>query len=355
MATSEPHPPARARLRPILLFTLLILPAVLAGCSKPERADPEVVLAVADTKAGRWARGDYWSYHAVYKQNRTFDVALVVHEANGTGFRLGSNSSSGFFGLPFTGNVSRDLNPRIGPEEWPLYSFPLHDGKSWEYKLFGYDVRSVARAAVLDVPGVGRVPGFTLEASACGQVFARYDYSREAGWFTRLELIEPTDKTQVLMVTLREFGANYEGAYYVEQTLREVRVDYPGAPGSVEIRIPEGYSQVRAFLSAEATPGLLQADLKDPSGNIVASVEATAKGVSSDRAAARGPGVWTLDHRGAGLGVIHLEVTGVAGTGRLPASRPAEATIDLPALLQSTRPAWPQTGQTTSTGLPVAV
>lgn len=357
MATTAPTAPMRASPRALILFALLLAPALLAGCSKPEAADPEVALAVADTRAGRWLRGDHWAYHAIYRENRSFDVTLVVHEANGTGFRLGSNSSSGFFGLPFTGNVSKDLNPRIGPEDWPLYSFPLHDGKTWKYQLFGYDVTSVARAAVLDVPGVGRVPGFTLEASAYGQVFARYDYSREAGWFTRLELVEPTDGSKVLDVSLVSFGENYNGAYFVERTLREVRVDYPGAPGAVEVQVPPGFTRVRAFLTAEATAGLLRAELKDPTGNVVASVEVTAKGVSSDSAAARGPVAWTLDHKGLGVGVVHLEITGVASTGRVPPP-PANSTaveFSLLDVLQSTRPARPQTGHATSTGWPVAV
>ena len=345
----------------------MLLAAALAGCAGedggPEAAPPEVVEALADTRPMTWAPGNYWAYHATYRQNLTFDVALVVHESTPDGFRLGSNLSAGFFGLPFTGNVSPQLNPRIGPEEWPLYRFPLRDGQSWEYTLFGYDAKTVARAVVLDVPGVGEVPGFHMEASAYGQTFARYDYAPPVGWFTRLELIEPTDGSVVLDVQLRGFGPDFGQAYYVEKTIREVRLDHPSAtpPGALDVQVPGGFRHVRAFLTAETSGGVVDAKLT-ADGRTLAQAQAVGKGVSSDRVGvrAKGPMTWRLEHKGVGVGVLHLEVTGLVATGLAPsaaAPEPREAGVSfgLEDVLHSTRPDRPHTGHATSTGWPVAV
>lgn len=333
---------------------------LLAGCAVDEGPPDEVVQALADTRPIDWSPGNYWAYQATFEENVTFDVALVVHDAGPDGFRLGSNLSAGFFGLPFTGNVSPDLNPRIGPEEWPLYQFPLADGKAWEYTLFGYEAKTVARAALVDVPGLGIVPGFRMESSAYAQTFARYDYVPQVGWFTRLELIEPTNGQRVLDVKLRAYGPDYGSAYYVEKTIREVRLDYPtSVPGAIAIDVPDGFVTVRAFLTVETSAGAASGEIKDATtGKSLAKAQAIGKGAQAGRISLRPRAAleWTLDHAGAGTGVVHLEITGLTATGPLAQpSQPQMQPIDLVSLLQSTRPALPQVGQVTSTALPVAV
>lgn len=323
-------------LTPALWFAL-----ALAGCASDATpsAPPEVVDALSDTRAMDWSKGNWWSYRATV-QNATFDVALIVHEARGDGFRLGSNLSLGFFGLPWTGNVTSELNPRIGPEVWPLFRFPLEDGRSWSYRLLGHDAVTTARAGVFHVPGVGARPGFALEAEAYGQTFARYTYVPETGWFTRLQLIEPTNGQTVLFAELTSFGADWREAYYVEELVEERRVEYPTPPGALPIRVPDGYLQLRAGLTVETPHGILRATLTDEDGRTLATAQVLAKGSDGERVTARprGPATWTLEHHGVGVGIVHLEVTGIAGTGPLA---------------QSTRPAWPHDGQTIWMGVPL--
>lgn len=342
-------------MRPALAHALLVV-ALLAGCAAPPPAPAEVAEAVADTRPMDWSPGNWWSYHATIG-NETFDVALIVHERTADGFRLGTNLSVGFFGLPFHGNVSDELNPRIGGEVWPLFHFPLDDGKSWAYTLFGYDARTVASAALVEVPGLEGAPGFLLESTSFGQTFARYSYAPEVGWFTRLELIEPTNGTTVLLAELSAYGHDWDAAYYVEETLREIRLRYPALPGREEIRVPAGYLQARVSLLAQSASGVLMGRLLDEDGRPLARVDVLVAGADTDRASAKGDGAttWTLDHKGAGTGTIYLEVTGVSATGPLAAPRATSLNMDLAALLQSTRPAFPQDGQTISTALPVGV
>lgn len=321
---------------------ILVSSLLMAGCAssarEPAKPMADAVEALADTPPMDWSAGNWWSYRASV-QNVTFDIALIVHETRADGFRLGSNLSAGFFGLPWSGNVTGDLNPRIGPEEWPLFRFPLEDGKSWSYRLLGHDATTSARAGLFHVPGVGPRPGFAMEAKAYGQTFARYNYVPEVGWFTRLQLVEPTNGQTVLTAELTSFGPDWQEAYYVEELVDEVRVEYPTTPGKIPIVVPSGYLQLRVGLTVETPGGVVRATLTDADGRALASAQVLAKGADGERASARPKSAvtWTLDHQGVGSGVVHLEITGIAATGPLSD--------------QSSRAAWPQEGQTSWMGL----
>lgn len=359
---SRAAPPRR---RQAVLLVALLVAGALAGCAARGERDPELVQAVSGTRAMNWEPGNFWAYQAVFHGEQALDVSLIVHRVDDYGFHLGSNASAGFFGLPFTGNVTSSLNPRIGPDEWPLYRFPLEDGKTWSYQMWGYTATTTAYAALIDVPGVGEVPGFTFESKAYGKVFARYDYSPVTGWFTSLELIEPSDGSTVLDVTLTAFGPDFGEAYYVEDAIRTVRLTCPAAPGELDIEIPDDYLRVHALLSVEATGGIVDARLDNDHGRVLAHARAAVKDADADRASVAGRSTsWTLHHvcGGANLndvlsGRIYLEVTGLSPTGPLAQPEPIDEApeLSLLPLLQSTRPALPQTGQVTSTGLPVAV
>ncbi|HUR68942.1 MAG TPA: hypothetical protein VM370_06815 [Candidatus Thermoplasmatota archaeon] len=344
-----------------LLVLALVVPA-FAGCTsragEGAPAAPDVVEALADTRAMDWSKGNWWAYHASI-ENKSFDVALIVHDARADSFRVGTNLSTGFFGLPWSGNVTGDLNPRIGGDEWKLYDFPLEDGKTWSYKMLGHDATTLARATTYHVPGIGLRPGFRLESSSYGHVFARYNYVPEVGWFTRLQLIEPTDGHTVLDAQLTAFGTDWQAAYYVEETIQDVHVDFPAAPGSAYVTIPDGYLQVRATLIAESQAGLVDAQLKDVHGRLLANARVLAKGADAERASARmrGATTWTLETAGVGTGSVHLEITGLSATGPLAGASPPPTYDDVDLsrfFVQSTRPAYPQEGHVTSTAPPLA-
>lgn len=334
----------------------LLIGLVLPGCAAPG-GEPEAAAAPVAPRVMDWSPGNWWAYHATIG-NVTLDVALIVHERSADGFRLGTNLSVGFFGLPFNGNVTHQLNPRIGADVWPLFQFPLADGKEWDYELFGYQATALAAADTVDVASLGPRAGYSIEARSFGQLFARYTYAPDAGWFTRLEIIEPTDGSRVLAAELTAFGTDWNAAYYVEETVRSVEVEYPALPGQIELDVPGGYLQARATLTAKLATGALSATLRDEDGRALASAASYLRGTDIDRASARiaGPVTWRLDHRGAGLGSVHLEITGVSATGPLAAPSGDEAPeVDLPALLQSTLPARPHEGHTIATAAPLAL
>lgn len=284
----------------------LLVALLLAGCASPPPAPVESVEpAVAPPRAMDWSPGNWWSYHALI-QGEPLDVALVVSEARPDGYVLGTNATSGFFGLPWSGNLTASRNPVVDGEEWPLFRFPLHDGAEWRYSLLGYEATTVARAT--DAGG-----RFALEAAAWGATFARYDYDPKAAWFTRFELIEPTNGTVLLSATLTGYGVDYEGDYFVERTLERVAIQYPALPGAVQVRVPPGAIEVRATLVAASEAGALSATLRNAGGQVVARAEAIGREVTMDQGSTRAQGAlsWTLSHAGAGVGEVRLEVTGV--------------------------------------------
>lgn len=312
-------PPAREPVKmhgKALLLAVVLVVAALAGCAgHATRADPRLVQAVANTHADRWQAGDWWSYRATINGNRTFDVDLVVDRVKPDGFTLGTNTSAGFFGLPFLGNVTKGLNPVIGDEVWPMFQFPLSEGATWSYHLWGHDAKAEAHATVVDVPGQGPQPGFRITATSLGQVFARYDYAPGPGWFTHLEVVDPGKGGKaVLVADLRDFGGNYRGLYFIEETLAATRYEAPagGLPLARTMEVPPTGSPVRVHLSVTWTAGACDATLTDETGQAVAHAQVAGQGqASADATLETGARTLKLDPRCAGSGVVYVVATGV--------------------------------------------
>lgn len=268
---------------------------------------------LAPVECDDWAEGSWWSYRTTFHTNTTVHLALVVDEASEDGYRLGTNTTSGFFGLPFTGNMTSDLNPEVAGETWRMFDFPLEEGKAWEQELFGHTVKTKVTTGTVDLPAGDEVPAYTMEARTYGQVLARYTYVPAVGWMDRLTLWDPGTGEEILHAELTGHGASYDDAYYVTEPLEVVEVTYPGPlPGAVDVRVPPGYEKVTAFLKVEGTAGALQARFLDPHGREVLGARVVGTGLATDRAELPPRwGTWTLEHEGTGVGDVRLEVHGV--------------------------------------------
>lgn len=297
-------------MRPPLLLVGLLLAAGLAGCAGPADV-PASEAAPAKPARMDWSPGTWWAYHARI-QGVPVDVTLVVSEVHEDGYVLGTNLTSGFFGLPWSGNVTRERNPIVAGEVWPLFAPPHHDGKSWTYRMRGHDATALARAAPVETPE-GEREGFVFDARSWGRTFARYDLVEEVGWFASLELVEPTNGQVLLDARLVAYGDEYLADYYVERTLREVTIRHPALPGEVPVEVPGGALEVHATLSASVEAGALRATLEDARGRALAQVEVLGRGADADTAATREREDlrWTVRHAGAGAGSLTLRVTGV--------------------------------------------
>ncbi|MHB8604310.1 MAG: hypothetical protein ACYDCK_03560 [Thermoplasmatota archaeon] len=292
-----------------LLFAFTLL--VSSGCLAASHAAPLAMTTGAPTSVFDWHPGAWWTYVARFEgDNRTYDVALVVDRVSPTAYVVGSNLSGGFFGLPFDGNVSRaGLNPTIAGQEWPLFEFPLADGKTWTYTLLGYPVVATAHVAPVDLaPGL-KTTGFSIDASSYGRLFARYTYAPAAGWFTRLTIFEPTNGTVAADVRLTGEGASWARDYFVETPVAHFAASYPSTDTSATFRIASRASHLLGTLVVEGDAGAFSAKVTDPDGHPVLAADVLGRGLAIDR---RGfdavAGEWRLDALAAGVGNLRLDV-----------------------------------------------
>lgn len=318
----------------------LFLVAALGGClgrGEPGgdwTADAPEREAAAGSSTKGWQDANWWGYKATFEGDVTIDVALIVFETHEDHFRLGSNLSAGFFGLPFNGNVTRpDLNPVVAGEEWRLYDFPLEGGKSWTYPFLGYDLTATVTAATIEAPGVGEHEGFVLEATSFGRTVARYTYSPEVEWFTQLVIYEPTDGHEVVRVELTELGEDFADDYFVTVPVHAYSADYPSVPDPDRFSVEGSFLKLTASIVLTGKVGDFRFRLDDPTGRTAWEGELRPSGVLIDRETIDAkPGAWRLEHLGVGQGALRLEVTGVqaARQGELvPPSGDAAARLDV--------------------------
>lgn len=290
---------------------------LLAGCLVPV---PGVLApsATGDEPADRpdWRADDWWSFRVEVPDGGHASSTFVVHEAEPDGYHLGSNRSNGFFGIPFHGEVDRDLNPKVAGERWDMFRFPLEDGDSWTQRFLGHLVTTHVEAA--QVPGPdGAVDGYRLTAEAYGAPVATYTYASETGWLTSFTLRDPEDGSTLAWANLTEQGAGYDGRYLVEEPVHRLERTYPGElPGEERFQVHADGIQLVATLTASARPGHVDARLEAPDGDVVAEVATTGQAMDNHRRTwPVEEGNWRLEHRGVGAGQVRAELHVVRAAG----------------------------------------
>lgn len=306
---------------------------VLAGCLVPV---PGTLLPPgADAEPAprpTWSADDWWAFHVEVPGGGSADASFVVHEAGPDGYRLGSNRSTGFFGIPFHGELEPDLDPWIAGERWDMFRFPLEDGDSWVQEFLGHVVRTHVHAAQLETPDGEAVDGYRMEAKAYGVSIATYTYSPETGWLTKFTLRDPETGDVLAWANLTDRGRTYEGRYLVEEQVHRLERSYPGdLPGEEPVPVDGEGTQLVATLTGTASPGWTEARLEDPDGETVVEVEARGSAVENARETwPAEDGTWHLDHRGAGSGSVRLQIHAVreAGDGAGEVGSPGDDPLD---------------------------
>ncbi|HWG91776.1 MAG TPA: hypothetical protein VNZ52_13080 [Candidatus Thermoplasmatota archaeon] len=306
--------------RPVLAALLVAAAMLSAGCL----AAPQKMFdwtprssSMGSVEPTDWEKHNWWGYKATFKSGKHLHVALVVSEETRDFFVLGTNSTSGFFGLPFAGNVTRaDKNPVIAGEEWKLFQFPLAVGKKWEYTMLGYPaLADVVGDVEITLPGIPKHQGFRIEAFSYGQLFARYTYSPVTKWFTELTLYEPTNGEAVVTVELKEFGRRYTSDFYVQVPLEIYQATFPALDDGDAFRIEGPYKSLTTYLSLRGELGEFRARLRDPGGSAILEAEVHGQGAYLDRkTVTHRNGEWEVEHLGLGKGTLRMEIYGLAKT-----------------------------------------
>lgn len=306
----------------------LALATVTAGCLGTV---PGLLLASQGTgdpgPRPTWSTGDWWSFRVEVPSGGSAASTFVVHDAGPEGYKMGSNGTHGFFGIPFHGRLEPDLDPHVAGEVWDMFRFPLRDGQTWTQQFLGHPVTTEVASAELEAPDGETVDGYELTVQAYGSRIASYTYAPDLGWLTSFTLRDPETGDPLAWANLTDRGADYGNRYLIQERVQEVERSYPGdAPGEAAVPVEAKGTELVASLAASSGPGVAEASLEDPHGNEVARVEASGQDVDEAQVTtAVQAGEWTLDHRGLGSGHVGVQIHVVreagAGDGAVPEGR----------------------------------
>lgn len=277
--------------------------ALLAGCAaKPPPADASGSTGSGssgshDAMAGMeamahappWKVGQWWLHHWYFGAQDTtgFTVKAVV-AANGTdGYRLATDeavdaASHAAFYFHDQGTMGPDWSVRDfgGAFQFPWYSFPLTDGKTWtaHEENLDFNLQKLSQDLTLTAHAINGTPGaFTIVARTTDGVRATYDYQPAIGWFSEYKAFDPKDPDpthyNVRMVD-ESHGQGWSGTYYTakaDRLLYSVTTVVPPA-GQVNentnptFTVASSHTDVLAIPFAFAAPGAANTELVAPDG-----------------------------------------------------------------------------------------
>ena len=194
------------------LMALLMLSISLAGCvntgdsSNGNQGEPDL------SAAATWEIGQWWLYTFSTPEWEDDSARLVVAEddaEDGTAYMLAISSEreakrhAVLNHNPFLGRMTHDnLSAYENGEPQSVLNFPLTDGKSWSFTLFGIDWNT-------EVIGSNDGSATMSASSSDGQVLT-YTYDGWVGFIGSLTWYDSSDVLQLRMV-LTGNGFNHQG------------------------------------------------------------------------------------------------------------------------------------------------
>jgi hypothetical protein len=289
----------------LLLAAALV--AALAGCSDAPAAtgtDPAADAADAANGAGpghsadgmahaeqaapAWQVGQWWDHHWYFGPQDTqgFMVKAIVVGNDSAGWRLATDeaidaASHAAFYFHDQGTMGPDWSVRDfgGAFQFPWYSFPLHDGKTWtaHEENLDFNLQKLSQQLTLKATAINGTPGaFSIEARAPDGLRALYDYQPSIGWFSEYRAYAggATDPAQYNLRMVDEgHGRGYAGTVYTAtadfllDTASTVAPTAPAAPAPpASFTVTESHTDVLAIPFVFAAAGASTAELAAPDG-----------------------------------------------------------------------------------------
>jgi len=192
------------------LLVLMMLSMSLSGCigSDSERmmGEPDLSEPLA------WSVGDWWLYTFSTPMWEDDSARLVVTETDaegGTAYMLGISTHREALRHavlnhnPFLGRITHDhLSAYENGEAQQVLQFPLKEGRSWDFSLFGVDWSA-------QVTGVDAGKASITAISPAGQTLL-YTYDGWSGFFESFIWMDAED-TVKLRMTLADTGTAHTG------------------------------------------------------------------------------------------------------------------------------------------------
>jgi hypothetical protein len=283
-------------MRAALTFVLLLAMA-LAGCAaktpaptadatNPTGTMSPAAMGAMPGMAPHWKVGQWWSHHWYFSpQDTTGFMVKAIVVSNGTdGYRLATDevidaASHAAFYFHDQGTMGPDWVARDfgGGFQFPWYSFPLSDGKTWtaHEENLDFNLNKLSQDLTLTAHTINGTPGaFSIQAKNADGVRAQYDYQPSIGWFSEYRGFDPKDPDpthyNVRMVN-EGMGQGWTGTYYTAKAdfLLNTLVYVSPAGASQEqppstFTITAQHTNVMAIPFVFAAAGASQAELVAP-------------------------------------------------------------------------------------------
>lgn len=290
---------------PRLLLAAAFVAAALAGCSSPPAAtgtDPAADAAGgtgsshpaggmmhAEQAAPAWQVGQWWDHHWYFGPQDTqgFVLKTIVASNGSAGWRLATDQAEAaaehaafYFHDEGTMGTDWSVSDFGGAFQFPWYSFPLHDGKTWtaHEENVDFNLQKVSQQLTLKATAINGTPGaFAIEArTPDGGLRALYDYQPSIGWFSDYRAY-PAGATDPAQYNLRmaddAHGSGYTGTVYTAtadfllNAVSFTSAQPPSTPSPpASFTITESHTHVLAIPFVAAAAGAGSAELLAPDG-----------------------------------------------------------------------------------------
>jgi hypothetical protein len=282
------------------LVAVSVLALLLSGCASKTAAPATGALPSTGpgamtgmdanhAMAPQWKVGQWWDHHWYFgPQDTTGFMVKSIVVSNGTdGMRLATDdpldaASHSSFYFHDQGVMGPDWSVRDfgGAFQFPWYSFPLKDGKTWtaHEENLDFNLQKVSRDLTLKATAInGTMGAFMIEASTAEGLRARYDYQPSIGWFSEYRAYDPAnpDPTQynARMVNEKQ-GQSWTGTYYIAKAdfLLNAQSVFVPAAGVVQpstqptFTVTPDHTNVMAIPFAFAQAGGANTELVAPDG-----------------------------------------------------------------------------------------
>ncbi len=198
-----------------------------------------------------WSIGDRYGVHVFIGPDDTEGIhfnCIVVSET-AQDWMLAADTQQAakeeaVWDYPILGPVSKTQLTTSGfGGDWPLYEFPMSDGKTWTGNIaMGFDktmkIEFEAKFNPSITTATSKQPGFDIRGvDSAANLVLEYNYVPELGWFTQFNWYNPEDGTLEAKAISMGFERDWTGTYYLDTAAVEVEhhnlvgVD-PDAPGT---------------------------------------------------------------------------------------------------------------------------
>ncbi|HLE98111.1 MAG TPA: hypothetical protein VI997_12135, partial [Candidatus Thermoplasmatota archaeon] len=233
--------------------------------------------------------GRAWTYAADVIYDPDPELTVVVARKDAAGYLFAAAAEDDLYGeavwgREWYGPMTTDLLDAETPK-WPVFDFPLHEGKTW---AFSPRLNVTAHEADIALPDGGTERGFRIEGDDGRSSFSG-EYAPSVGWFTTYAYAWSAGSYSLSLVGVEETDMY---VWFERGPRVGVASGEGNPPGTATLDVPAGFDAVVASVGGEG--GARTVVAPPPLGGAAWSDEFTGEETWDARAFPATPGTWAL-------------------------------------------------------------